>query len=264
MKGFNKALPALLAVLLLCTPAFSGAAAADAASEEKSALPFAEEKGLRFVDELEELPLIPNAAAIYKDTVIHSLTGTLGVPEVTVSEVGEDGCVTYTVRFAVNVDMDYSYPVEQNNALTVNFASYEPYDYYTGTFFDFEKLHTDGNETDEESSKQGKFVLDGVTVVFEGDHVLTAQWGEPKVTDSNGTRNVVWHLTALQEYTISVPADYDGLIFGAEYGKQSLSPEVTSAEGYQKSAVWEGDPEDWIFFRAPELAALQAGASDAA
>ena len=72
MKHFNKALSALLAVLLLCTPAFGGAAAADAASEEKSALPFAEEKGLLFVDEPEELPLIPNAAAIYKDTVIHS------------------------------------------------------------------------------------------------------------------------------------------------------------------------------------------------
>ena len=264
MIRFNKTLPALLAVLLLCTLAISGAAAADAVSEEKPALPFAEEKGLRFFDEPEELPLIPNATAIYKDTVIHSLTGTLGIPEVSVSETDENGCVTYTVRFAVDVDMDYSYPVSQDNALTVNFASYEPYDYYTGTFFNFEKLHTDGNETDEETSRQGEFSHGGVTVVFEGDHVLTAQWGEPKVTDSDGTRNVVWHLTASQEYTICIPADYDGLIFGAEYGKQSLSPEVTSAEDYQKPAVWDGDPEDWIFFRASELAALQAGAPDAA
>ena len=262
MKRIKKLLPALLAVLLLCTLAFNGAATADAASEEKSELPFAEEKGLRFVDEPEELPLIPNATAIYKDTVIQSLTGTLGIPEVSVSETDENGCVTYTVRFVVDVDMDYSYPVEQDNALTVNFASYEPYDYYTGTFFDFEKLHTDGSETEEETSKQGEFSYEGVTVVFEGDHVLTAQWGDPKVTDSNGTRNVVWHLTASQEYTVCVPADYDGLIFGAEYAKQSLSPEVTSAEGYQKSAVWEGDPEDWVFFRASELAALQAGAQN--
>ena len=262
MKRIKKLLPALLAVLLLCTLAVNGAATADAASEEKSELPFAEEKGLRFVDEPEELPLIPNATAIYKDTVIQSLTGTLGIPEVSVSETDENGCVTYTVRFVVDVDMDYSYPVEQDNALTVNFASYEPYDYYTGTFFDFEKLHTDGSETEEETSKQGEFSYEGVTVVFEGDHVLTAQWGDPKVTDSNGTRNVVWHLTASQEYTVCVPADYDGLIFGAEYAKQSLSPEVTSAEGYQKSAVWEGDPEDWVFFRASELAALQAGAQN--
>ena len=138
--------------------------------------------------------------------------------------------------------------------------NYQPYDYYTGTFLDFERLHTDGNETDSERDKQGEFEYNGETIIYAGEHVLTAEWGDPKVTDLNGERTVVWHLTASETYTIVVPADYDGLIFGSEYAKQSLSPEITMAEDYQKPAVWEGDPADWIFFKAAALAEPQSAA----
>ncbi|MBR0373050.1 MAG: tetratricopeptide repeat protein [Mogibacterium sp.] len=215
--------------------------------------PFAEENHLTFTAAPGTLTLKPTGRAYYAGTDIEALSGTLGAPEVTVSAADADGNVTYTIAFVTNVDTRFSYPTEEFNNLSVNFNAYKPYDYYTGKFFNFDTLHTDGNETASQAEVRGEIEYDGTVIPYSGTHVLDAQWGTPQVTDANGRRTVVWHLTATETYTITVPADYDGLMFGSEYARAALSPEVTEAEGFQYPDYWEGDPAEWIFFRVSEL-----------
>ncbi len=216
---------------------------------------FAEEKELAFTAAPGPLALIPTAKAHYADTEIEVLTGGLSAPEVTVSEPDADGNVTYTVSFVTDVDTQFSYPTEEFNTLSVNFNSYRPYDYYTGTYFNFDRLHTSGNEAASQELTSGEIDCFGRIIPYSGTHVLDAQWGDPQVTDVDGRRTVVWHLTAAETYTITVPADYDGLMFGSEYAREALSPEITEAEGFAYPDTWEGDPAQWSFFRVSDLTA---------
>ena len=193
-----------------------------------------------------------------EDTVMNRLTGVLSVPRISKSEPDTDGMVTYTVEFTSEVDLDYTYSQDprkiDTNACTVNVNDYIPFDYYTGERFRFDRLHTEGNETASTNLSEGEITLPESVVRFSGSYSLDAKWEKTKMEDQNGKRTVAWHMTAKALFSIRLPADYDGLMFGSEYKKQALSPSITLSAEYTVPTSFEGNPADWIFFLVADTA----------
>ena len=226
---------------------------------------FAEAHGFVFSAAPQETATLGAFEGIYGSTVFAENPVVIGVPSVSCSEADKNGNVTWRFDVSVSTTADATYPIEEDNAFTVGFKVYQPYDAYTGYYFNLDHLSTQGNETVSGLSVSGSFDCRGREIAFSGQKTLSAQWSDPTVSDmADGMRNVTMVLTAVQSYSITLPADYDGLIFGLNFGDRADPPSVTSAEDYRYPAVWEGDSSRWLFVRAADLVSPAGAAKTAA
>ena len=214
--------------------------------------PFAEEHGFTFTEE----PAPMDAPGIVictieKTEVTEKRVGITGV-DVTLAPAEEEGFVTYTVVLTAEARLDLNYPEPEDNYWYVKFQNYEPYDAYTGRKLDAGRVNTEGDGTVDGEPRTTELSYEGNTWAVTAQTSLTADWDD-RVTDAeDGSRRVQSWLRAVTTWQITVPEDYDGLIFGMDLAEEPENDFDTRDED-PAPAWWTGDSAAWAFFRPADL-----------
>jgi hypothetical protein len=234
--------------------ATEGEAVEDVTEEAAQEVAFAEANGLQFSD-LSPLEISgfmyfqdengnytedgPEGVSLIQPTAVY----TFG--DITVSEPDEDGNVVYTIPLNVELELEALNPNDKDWYYSLQIETFDLMDWYTGTVFPGRDLH--GNEGYDIYTD---IVWDDVT--YSVGYTSSAEWNVGNwQKDGNSYYSSI---VEYKVYTVTVPEDYDGLVFFIDNrGRTEYQEDDTElSEAHIFGAEEDGAFDDYTFIRVSD------------
>ena len=103
--------------------------------------------------------------------------------------------------------------------------------------------------------RETELMYEGETRTVTVKTSLSAEWDDRLNDAADGTRHVRSALRAVTTWQITVPQDYDGLVFGVDLANEPENDFDTRDEEDLALHQWSGYIKDWLFFRPDDLTA---------